>query len=216
VLFVEEDVGQCDLQTLANRSRLLTELASEEVTVNALPEQADVAIVGAGPVGLTMGIALAHYGVDAVVVDAVEQRSAHSKAAVVHSRTLEVLREVGAADELVDRGLVVPYFAFRDRDRTLLTADFGRLPTAYPYTLMLPQDATEEVLDERLRRLGGVVRKPWRVTGLHQDDAAAVLDLTDGRGEVRQLRARLCDRCRWCTQQYPASSRRRVRRILLR
>jgi hypothetical protein len=32
--------------------------------MHALPEEADVVIVGAEPVGLAMGIALAHYGVD--------------------------------------------------------------------------------------------------------------------------------------------------------
>jgi 2-polyprenyl-6-methoxyphenol hydroxylase-like FAD-dependent oxidoreductase len=165
-------------------------MTSEEVGVNALPEQTDVAIVGAGPVGLTMAIALTHYGVDAVVVDAAEQRSAHSKAAVVHSRTLEVLREVGVATDLVNRGVVVPYFAFKDRDRTLLTTDFGRLETAYPYTLMVPQDITEAVLDERLHDLGGVVHRPWRVTDVSQNDASAVLDLADGGSAVRQLRAR--------------------------
>lgn len=158
--------------------------------MDALPEHADVVIVGAGPVGLATAIALTHYGVDALVVDAAVERSAHSKAAVVHSRTLEVLREFGAADELVDRGEIVPYFAFKDRDRTLLLTDFSRLPTAYPYTLMVPQDVTEAVLDDRLREVGGVVHRPYRVASLHQGDGSVLVEVVDDAGRVRRVGAR--------------------------
>lgn len=158
--------------------------------MKALPDEADVVIVGAGPVGLAMGIALAHYGVEVVIVDAAEERSAHSKAAVVHSRTLEVLRDFGVDGELVDRGVIVPYFAFRDRDRSLLVTDFAKLPTAYPYTLMVPQDVTEAVLDKRLHDLGGTVHRPWRVTDLQQDDVSATVRVVDAEGAEKSVRAR--------------------------
>ncbi len=42
--------------------------------------------------------------------------------------------------------VVVPHFAIRDRDRRLLDVPFDELPTARPYTLMLPQDETERLL----------------------------------------------------------------------
>jgi 2-polyprenyl-6-methoxyphenol hydroxylase-like FAD-dependent oxidoreductase len=158
--------------------------------VDALPEQVDVVIVGGGPVGLATGIALTQYGVDTLLVDAAAAPSAHSKAAVVHSRTLEVLREFDVADELVRRGEIVPYFAFKDRDRTLLLTDFSRLPTEFPYTLMVPQDVTESVLDERFRHIGGVLRRPFRVASLRQQDDCVLLDIGDGAGRLHQVRAR--------------------------
>jgi 2-polyprenyl-6-methoxyphenol hydroxylase-like FAD-dependent oxidoreductase len=108
----------------------------------------------------------------------------------VHSRTLEVLREFDAADELVRRGEIVRYFAFKDRDRTLLLTDFSRLPTEYHYTLMVPQDVTESVLDERLRQTGGVVHCPYRVASLHQEDDCVLLDIADGAGRLHRVKTR--------------------------
>lgn len=79
---------------------------------------------------------------------------------MVHSRTLEVLRELRVSEELVKRGLIVPRFIVRHRDRVLVTIDFDALPSDYPYTLMIPQDITEQVLLERLCSVGGRVYPP--------------------------------------------------------
>ncbi|WP_064745179.1 FAD-dependent monooxygenase [Pseudonocardia acaciae] len=155
-----------------------------------LPDTVEVAVVGAGPVGLTAAVALAQFGIDAVVLDAAESRSVQSKAAVVHSRTLEALRELGVADRLVERGVRVPYFGVRDRDRGLVTVDFRPLPTDFPYTLMCPQDVTETVLDERLRELGGRVRRPLTLVGLRQGQDAVELEVADAEGQARRLSAR--------------------------
>ena len=45
---------------------------------------------------------------------------------------------------------MVPRFAVRDRDATLLRIDFSGLPTRYPYTLMAPQNVTEDLLESGL------------------------------------------------------------------
>ena len=39
--------------------------------------------------------------------------------------------------------------------RELVPVRFDRLPTEYPYTLMVPQNITEQVLLDRLEELGG-------------------------------------------------------------
>jgi 2-polyprenyl-6-methoxyphenol hydroxylase-like FAD-dependent oxidoreductase len=68
-----------------------------------LPQRADVVIVGAGPTGLALAVTLASAGVDFVVVDRLAEGANTSRAAVVHARTLEVLDELGAAEELILR-----------------------------------------------------------------------------------------------------------------
>jgi 2-polyprenyl-6-methoxyphenol hydroxylase-like FAD-dependent oxidoreductase len=81
---------------------------------------------------------------------------------------------------MVERGVIVPRFTVRDGDRALLTVDFSELPTPYPYTLMLPQDETELILSDRLRRLGGSVRRPAELVGVRQDDDGVTATLRGG------------------------------------
>lgn len=149
-------------------------------TAQELPATADVLIVGAGPVGLTLAAALAGRGVDVALVDRQAEGANTSRAAVVHARTLEVLETVGVAGELVGRGVVVPRFTVRDGDQALLTVDFDELPTKYPYTLMVPQNITEEVLLDRLRALGGTVHRPYEVASLVQDGDGVTATMTTG------------------------------------
>ncbi|MEV7625331.1 FAD-dependent monooxygenase [Actinoplanes sp. NPDC089786] len=138
----------------------------------------DVLIVGAGPTGLTLAVALAAQGINYRIVDGLAEGANTSRAAVVHARTLEVLAPLGVAEPLIDLGNPAARFSVRDRDRVLMTIDFTGLPTPYPYTLMVSQATTEAVLLHRLKELGGEVERPRRVTGLTRegDTAAAVLE----------------------------------------
>ncbi|MCB5179078.1 FAD-dependent oxidoreductase [Streptomyces antimicrobicus] len=150
-------------------------------TTPALPARTEVAVVGAGPTGLALAVTLAEAGVDFVLLDRQADIPRTSRAGVVHARTLEVLQELGCAAELVERGLPVGRFTVRDGRRTLLHADFGGLPTAYPYALMAPQYETEDVLRARLRALGGEIHRPYEVTGVVQDPDGVTLTTADGR-----------------------------------
>ncbi|MFI6362724.1 FAD-dependent oxidoreductase [Nocardia sp. NPDC050630] len=154
-----------------------------------LPETTSVVIVGAGPAGLTTAITLADAGIDFILMDRLAEGANTSRAAVVHARTLEVLRELGIAEELVDRGIVVPTFRVLDGNRTLATVPFGGLPTEYPYTLMVPQDTTEAVLLARLRKAGGDVHRPYRITKVIDESGSATVEYVDGAGVTGTIRA---------------------------
>jgi 2-polyprenyl-6-methoxyphenol hydroxylase-like FAD-dependent oxidoreductase len=88
---------------------------------------------------------------------------------------------VGVSDELVRRGVIVPRFTVRDRDRALLTIDFGGLPTRHPYTLMVPQDMTEDVLANRLDELGGGVHRGYELARLDQDAVGVTATMLGGQ-----------------------------------
>ncbi|MFC1406915.1 FAD-dependent oxidoreductase [Streptacidiphilus cavernicola] len=150
------------------------------MNATALPASTTVAIVGAGPTGLALAVTLAEAGVDFVLLDRLAEGANTSRAAVVHARTLEVLQELGADQELIARGLKIDRFTVRDGSRTLLSTTFGKLPTAYPYALLVQQDRTEAVLLARLRELGGDVHRPYQVKGVVQDENGVTLTTDTG------------------------------------
>ncbi|MGP3933551.1 FAD-dependent oxidoreductase [Nonomuraea sp. KM88] len=141
----------------------------------------EVLVVGAGPVGLATAVVLTRLGHDVVVVDGQAEGANTSRAAVVHSRTLELLEPYGVTPALVERGVHTPRFTIRDRDRLLVPVPFDGLPTPYPYTLMISQADTEAYLLARLKELGGEVLRPVRVTSFAQDAGGVTAALDDGR-----------------------------------
>jgi 2-polyprenyl-6-methoxyphenol hydroxylase-like FAD-dependent oxidoreductase len=144
------------------------------------PQQAEVVVVGAGPVGLAVAAGLRLHGHDVVVVDKQAEGANTSRACVIHPRTLEVLEELGVTKRLVDLGLELEDFAIRAGDRKLIPVGFADLPTAYPFVTMIPQPVTEQVLLERLEELGGSVLRPYAATGLTQSADGAEVTLDNG------------------------------------
>src|SRR5438094_7525726 len=156
----------------------------------ALPADTEVLIAGAGPTGLVVANILAREGIPFLLLDKLVEGGNTSRACVVHARTLEVLEELGVTERLRSEGHVVPRFAIRDRDDVLATVRFDRLPTHYPYTLMIPQNVTEAILLQRLREMGGKVHRPYSVTRLRQDVDGVTVDIAAEGQEPRVVRAR--------------------------
>ena len=55
-----------------------------------LPTKTGVLIIGAGPMGLTVGLELARRGVDFLLIDKHPEPLPWDRATVIHSRTLEI------------------------------------------------------------------------------------------------------------------------------
>ncbi|RMI31667.1 FAD-dependent oxidoreductase [Nocardia stercoris] len=157
--------------------------------MTTVPTTASVVVVGAGPVGLTAGIALADAGVDVVVLDRQAEGANTSRAVVIHARTLEVLDTFGVTAQLRDQGLIVPTFVALDGDRELARVSFGDLPTEFPYTVMVGQEVTESILLARLRAAGGDVLRPYAVASLTQDESGVTVGYTGPDGTAGSIRA---------------------------
>ena len=146
-----------------------------------------VLIAGAGPVGLTAAHELARRGVGVRIVDQAPGPAETSRALAVHARTLEVFDQMGVLPRLLPRGRRVEHFTIHMHGRVLIRfdTDYSRMPTRFPFSLMVDQVVTEEVLRESLRRLGVPVE--WGV-GLETfepgpDGVAVRLRHADGTGE---------------------------------
>jgi 2-polyprenyl-6-methoxyphenol hydroxylase-like FAD-dependent oxidoreductase len=81
---------------------------------------------------------------------------------------------------LVKEGVKAPRFTIRDGKRVLIPIDFSALPSAYPYTLLLPQNDTERLLLDRVVELGGEVLRPKVLSTVTQDADAVTATFTDG------------------------------------
>jgi len=143
-----------------------------------LPTSTDILIVGAGPTGLALANALRSLGLDPLLIDRLEAGANTSRAAVVHARTLEVLEPLGISAKLLAYGIKVPLFSVRDGTRTLAEVSFADLKTAYPFTLMIPQDATEAILLDHLTGLGGSVVRPAQAIAIRPREDGADVDIS--------------------------------------
>lgn len=161
---------------------------------------AEVVVVGAGPVGCWLAAELCAAGVDVVVLEARQTRVAWSRGFVIHPRTLEILDSRGVARQLVDAGRRSPSWHFAMGSRRL---DFTVLPTAFPFLLIQPQARTEELLEEHLTAHGGSVLRGQRAVGLTRHPDRVAVQVQDEDGE-RTLTARYvvgCDGARSSVRQ---------------
>jgi 2-polyprenyl-6-methoxyphenol hydroxylase-like FAD-dependent oxidoreductase len=105
-------------------------------------------------------------------------QSEHSKALAVMPRTLEIFDMAGVAESIVEKANRVTWAVVVPHGHTLARIHFSPEETPYHYVAMVPQDVTEKVLAEELRRKGGAVEyQTTFVTAVEKDGCvSATLD----------------------------------------
>ncbi|MGC5702620.1 FAD-dependent monooxygenase [Pseudomonas sp. NFXW11] len=149
-----------------------------------------VLIVGAGPIGLTMAILLRQRGVPLRIIEKNAGPSTATKAIAIHSRTLEIFRAMGVAEQAVAQGFAIKRFKVQSQGKPILGYDFAQLQAPYPMLLSLPQPQTEAILLERLKSLGVEVEWNTELLELHSGDKHADVQLKTPDGQQQALRAR--------------------------
>jgi 2-polyprenyl-6-methoxyphenol hydroxylase-like FAD-dependent oxidoreductase len=142
-------------------------------------------VVGAGPVGLTMAAHLHHHGIPCRIIDRAPAPSDKSKALVLWGRSLEMLDDLGIAEDFLRTGTFLSAANLHGGSRLLVRIPFTLQGTEYPRPLMLAQSETERLLAEHLRRVGIEVERRVELTAFtdHGDRVVATLRHADWREE---------------------------------
>src|SRR5580704_3021732 len=137
----------------------------------------DVLIVGAGPTGLVLALWLTRLGVRVRIIDKTVEPGTTSRAVAVQARTLELYRQIGLADAVIERGRKVPaanlWVAGKNVARAVL-GDMGAGLSPFPFVLIFPQDEHERILIDRLAAAGVEVER-----------RTELLDFEEATGRVR-------------------------------
>src|SRR5919109_2521581 len=162
--------------------------------------EVDVLVVGAGPAGLTAAATLRRYGVDVLVLERKARLSAHPRATVVGTRSMELLRSweledeirAGGMSDVEWLGLVTETLASTDRGEAMTLG----LPTKVQAAVLsptaplcAPQDHTEAVLLGYARSLGAEVEFGREVLRVDVADDGAEALVRDG-DRIRVVSAR--------------------------
>ena len=134
-----------------------------------------VLLIGAGPVGLTLACELARRHIPYRLVERTAGPAHGSRAKALQPRSLEVLHDLGLAENLLAAGATdLPYRKFNGKQ--LLGEAPRRLSartdTKYPNLLLLPQYEVEAALRTKLVALGGTMEWATELTALSQTDTA--------------------------------------------
>jgi pentachlorophenol monooxygenase len=160
----------------------------------------DVLIVGAGPVGLMLGVELRRQGVACRIVDKLEARSDHCKAIGLQPRVLEFFEQIGVLDEAVARGI---WLKGQEVYVNRKPVEDMRLPSGGPEALMglpygflgLPQYETEDILATQLDAGGVGTERGLELRGLDDRGDHVVATLADAAGRERTVSARYLVGC---------------------
>jgi 3-(3-hydroxy-phenyl)propionate hydroxylase len=154
-----------------------------------------VIVVGAGPVGLCLSLALAQAGVEVCLIEMLGEDNfleQVSRAGTNHPATLELFERIGLYDRLEPRGIIAPLFHYWDRREHQLIAEFDharlKADTRFPYVLQCERiKIVEEALKLAKAHPKIEVRLSTTFTGFTQGGEAVTASVTNPAGESESV-----------------------------
>ena len=149
----------------------------------------EVLIIGAGPSGLTLAVALAQYGIGVRIIDRNDGPSQHTKATNLMQRNQELIAALGLLEPLAEqsgqmRRLMITAYGANVGPRTMRLRE-----SPYSDVLLCGQDRFEAVMNQGLHDLGVEVEWNTTLVGLAQDADGATAQLRGLDGAVESVRA---------------------------
>ena len=146
----------------------------------------DVAVVGAGAVGLTLAGRLAQHGADVTLFESSDARErVGSRAICMQRETLEIWARLGIGEAVAERGIQWRIGRTYFRGRELFSVELpGATGEHFPPFVNISQSEVEERLTDRVRGLGVEVRHGHELIGLVQDEGGVSATFATEGGEV--------------------------------
>ncbi|EWM13702.1 FAD-dependent monooxygenase [Kutzneria sp. 744] len=142
----------------------------------------DVLVIGAGPVGLTMAIALRRLLLRVRIVDQAAGPNHEARADVIFPRAGEALGALGVGETIRRHAYEMRSVNFYGNGRQLGCFTAGRFDSDYPYAMTIEQHDIELLLTEELSGLG--VDVEWRTEAIdvrqRDDHVLTTLRLSNG------------------------------------
>jgi 2-polyprenyl-6-methoxyphenol hydroxylase-like FAD-dependent oxidoreductase len=169
---------------------------SDTTPVKTSPDAlADVIVIGAGPTGLTLACDLARRGVDVRIIERFDRPSVSSRGKGLQPRSLEILDDLGVADDILTRGVTKLPVRMINADGSVVDRAPIATPipdpstTPYPELVWIAEFDVEGPLRDRLALDGVHVEFATAATALEQHEDHVVVHVDGPRGP-KSIRAR--------------------------
>ena len=154
-----------------------------------------VIVIGAGPVGLCLSLALAQQGIPVCLIEALGDHNFLEqvpRAGTNHPATLELFARIGLYDKLEPRGIIAPLFHYWDRHESKLVAEFDHAhlkdDTRFPYVLQCERiKIVEEALKLVKAHPGIELRLSTEFTAFSQTADGVTVQVTNPAGESEAI-----------------------------
>jgi 3-(3-hydroxy-phenyl)propionate hydroxylase len=154
-----------------------------------------VIVIGAGPVGLCLALALAQQDIPVTLIEALGDDNFLEqvpRAGTNHPATLEMYDRIGLYEKLEPRGIIAPVFHYWDRADNELIAAFDHIhlkdDTRFPYVLQCERiKIVEEALGMAKAHPGIDLRLSSTFTGFAQAGSGVTAQFTDPAGEAETV-----------------------------
>jgi 2-polyprenyl-6-methoxyphenol hydroxylase-like FAD-dependent oxidoreductase len=168
-----------------------------------------VLVVGGGPSGLNLSLALARRNIPHRIISDADGPGEQSRAMVVQARTLEFYDQFGFAEEVVRQGVAAETAHVREGGigREVLSISFKEMGgglSPYPFALAYPQDDHERFLTKKLKEAGVEIEWGARLTGFTDGANEVNATIEHAGGRIEKMEAAYicgCDGARSCVRE---------------
>src|SRR3954471_9567259 len=154
-----------------------------------------VIVIGAGPVGLCLSLALAQDGIEVCLIEALGEDNFLEqvpRAGTNHPATLELFDRIGLYKLIEPRGIIAPLFHYWDRGDNELIAEFDHIhlkdDTRFPYVLQCERIKIVEEAMPFARQHALIDLRPLTTfTGFQPHTDGIVARVLDPAGEEHEV-----------------------------